>query len=95
MHIRAFSTFYNNNTYKIGLDKNIWFIKGGKWVPLKEETILLKKEIENNKRIINLNNKLAFIGEINSIPAFILKREIRKKKLVLEIICTNDLSKKF
>jgi len=81
------ASFYKSNTYKIGQDKNIWFIKDGKWIPLKEETN--KINIVLNKKNNKLAKKLVFIGEPNNIPAFITNIQSSNKEIKLEILSTN------
>ena len=81
------ASFYKSNTYKIGQDKNIWFIKGGKWIQLKEETN--KINIVLNKKNNKLAKKLVFIGETNNIPAFITNIQSSNKEIKLEILSTN------
>ncbi len=86
------ATFYKAGTYKIGLNGNIWFIKGGKWIELKDTII---KEINTN---LNKTKNIKFIGDINMEPLFFVEiNKNDKKDNKIKIVTTNDYlnNKKF
>ncbi len=71
------ATFYPESTYKIGLDKEIWEKKSGRWVkvsePIKTSTIEISDEIP--KKI----QKIVGIGEPSDKPIFISNMKLEKK----------------
>lgn len=86
------ASFYEVDTYKIGLNSNIWVIRGGKWIELSKDNLTkIKITIPNNKTQ-KLINKMSYIGEINNIPVFIINQKTNKNNVELEILCSNELS---
>ena len=86
------ATFYKSGTYKIGLDKHIWFIKNDKWVSLKDETNKINIIVGKNDNQLNkLVKKLVFVGESNSIAAFIIDMQQKKEVLHLNLLCGNEM----
>lgn len=75
------ATFYESGMYKIGINGNIWIVKNGKWNEIKE-TIKIKT-IDN---IDNIQKKAVFYADVNKYPLFILKQNINKKTIELEIL---------
>ncbi len=71
------ATFYPESTYKIGLDKEIWEKKSGRWVkvsePIKTSTVEISDDIP--KKI----QKIVGIGEPSDKPIFISSMKIEKK----------------
>jgi hypothetical protein len=79
------ATFYKNGTCKIGLNGNIWFIKGGKWIELKDTSTFL---ISSSK--LNIIKYIKFIGDVNNNPLFIINMSTNKKKNDIKVISTHD-----
>lgn len=65
------ATFYNNGLYKVGVNGNIWIIKNNKWFEIKD-TITITNY---NKKI----KKIAYIGDVNDKPLFVVKHNFNKK----------------
>jgi len=90
--------FYNNGTYKIGLNGNFWQIKSGKWIEIKEPVSKIIKII-NRKDGTKFIRQLKFIGEYNNIPLFIQSIKHEKQNSTFEFICIESylpiLNKKF
>lgn len=86
------ASFYKVNTYKIGLNSNIWVIKGGKWMELPSDSVIKIKILLTDKQAQKMLKKLSYIGEINMVPVFILGQTSIKKNIELEILCTKELS---
>jgi hypothetical protein len=80
------ATFYEDNLYKVGLNGNIWYTKNNKWIEIKE-TIKYKNTINNNYTLIK---NFVYIGDINTIPVFILKEKINKKIIEYEFLTTKN-----
>jgi len=64
------ATFYSTNTYKVGSNGNIWFIKLNKWIQIKD-TIQYKFTLKNK----NIIKKLVYLGSANNEPMFIYSIE--------------------
>lgn len=65
------ATFYDENTYKVGLNGNIWKISRGKWIEQKSTVKLTVNTIDK---------KAVYCGEFNTVPLFILSAKFDKKK---------------
>jgi len=78
------ATFYKPGIYRIGNNGNIWMIKGGKWIELKDT---VTTEINN----IKLIKKIGFLHDINTLPIFVSK--ITNKKIT--IVTTEELANKY
>jgi|688.fasta_scaffold366074_2 hypothetical protein len=78
--------FYNNGTYKIGLNGNFWQIKSGKWIEIKEPVSKIIKII-NRKDGTKFIRQLKFIGEYNNIPLFVQSIKHEKQNSTFELIC--------
>lgn len=59
------ATFYNSGIYKIGNNTNIWTIKSGKWVELKNT---IKQTVSKIKKVV-------YIGDVNTKPIFVLDEQ--------------------
>ncbi len=57
------ATFYPKGTYKVGLNGNIWTIKGNKWIEIKNT---FKENVKNVSDIV-------YVGDMNTKPIFVLK----------------------
>jgi hypothetical protein len=79
------ATFYENNTYKVGSNGNIWFIKNNKWNEIKD-TVKYKFTTKNN----NLFKKISYSGDVNTTPIFVLKIETNNKIYIFEILITKE-----
>ena len=62
------ATFYKPNTYKIGINGNIWVTKSNKWIELKNT--IIKDNYKINKHVI-------YSGDINNKPIFIIKNKLK------------------
>ena len=88
---RTSATFYKSNTYKIGENKNIWFIKNNKWFELKDKIVEETVEYPIAKLSdVKFINKLKYIGEINSTPIFVKNINKNKKKIEITFIKSQD-----
>lgn len=58
------ATFYNEGIYKVGNNGNIWTIKSGKWIELKNT---IKKTVSEVQKIV-------YCGDVNIKPIFVLKK---------------------
>lgn len=65
------ATFYENDSYKIGNNNNIWICKNGKWRLTGEKTIKLKINKIPEKILYNID----YIGGYSKIPIFIEKEK--------------------
>jgi hypothetical protein len=77
------ATFYNEYIYRIGNNGNIWFIKAGKWMELKDTVI---HEIHETK----LKKNISYSNDINTQPIFILEK--KGKNIIIKT--TTDIKNK-
>ncbi len=83
------ATFYPESTYKIGIDKEIWEKKSGKWIKLKEpvEKISIKVDLNKlDKKLSNYFKKIVCIGEPSLTPLFISSMKPDKKLYLINFI---------
>lgn len=89
---RSSATFYKSKTYKIGENKNIWFIKNNKWNELKdkiiEDTVVYPIAKLSDYKFIHI---LKYIGEFNSTPVFVKNINKNKKNIEITFIKSQDL----
>lgn len=83
------ATFYKQNTYKVGLNGNIWQVKVNKWIECKN-TIHIKL-LNPNK---NLLKKIVFIGDYNNEPLFVLDIVHNKKNTEYNFLSTEEFLEK-
>jgi hypothetical protein len=102
------ATFYANNTYKIGKNKNIWIIKGYKWTDAKIDMITLKfalpvknilKDKLNTKKnddhkIYMFLNKYNHVGLYSDAPIFIANIDAEYTHILYKIYHNNPLYNK-
>jgi hypothetical protein len=80
------ATFYKNNSYKIGNNGNIWYIKNNKWNEIKNT---VKKKIIGNDKTFKYFVRTA---DVNDKPIFVSSININNdnNKIEYEIITTDD-----
>jgi hypothetical protein len=76
------ATFYKPNAYKVGINGNIWKVKGNKWIECKD-TVKMK--------LLNPIKKIVLVGDYNNIPIFILSMKKNKKNIEYDILTTNSI----
>lgn len=79
------ATFYKPNTYRVGINGNIWHVKANKWIKIKD-TIKINCSIQNK----NIFKDAVFIGEYNNIPLFINIKKNNKNIIQYEIFSTKE-----
>jgi len=101
------STWYSDNTYRMGNDDMIWYTKNNKWNQLKIKLNMTKiflsyKDTKNKnvKKLYTILNKIPQIGQDSKDPIFLnnlLKYYDRNEKLnyiFVQIISSSELSNK-
>ena len=83
------ATFYKPITYRVGINGNIWNIKGNKWIECKD-TVKIKLSNPNK----NLIKKIVLVGDDNNIPIFVLSMIKNKENIEYDILSTNEYLKK-
>ncbi len=71
-------SFYKNGTYKVGNNENIWYVKSGKWIELKNTIKTKIKEKDINKKNVK------YIGQTNTKPEFIILKKNQYYLLTIE-----------
>lgn len=66
------ATFYDENTYKVGNNGNIWTVKNNKWIELKNTIIKTVKDVKNN----------VYIGDVNQKPLFVINKNKNEYKIL-------------
>jgi len=85
------ATFYKPNTFRIGLDGNIWQVKVNKWIKC-EDTVKIKFSSPKS----NIFKKIVLIGDYNLEPIFLINFIQNKKIFEYEILISKDyLLKKY
>lgn len=86
----ASASFYKPNTYRIGLNENIWVVKGGRWVEV-PNIVEFSIEIKDIQKVIKkVIKKIVFSQDVNEEPLFVLKIE----KNTINIISSEDIKNK-
>jgi hypothetical protein len=88
------ATIYNNNIYKIGNNSNIWQIKNGKWVEIKDKIVKKTITVKNNK-LNGIISDIKFIGENNKKPIFVENVISSKDQLTINFIMSQEYADKF
>ena len=83
------ASFYPSGTYRIGSNKKIWVISGGKWKELNEPVIKSSYEIPT-KQINKVTKTFVAIGESGSVPVFIIEIKIKKANMIELILLTTQ-----
>lgn len=85
------ATFYKPNTFRVGLDKNIWQVKVNKWIKC-ADTVKIKFSSPKS----NVIKKTVLVGDYNLEPIFIINFTQNKKMFEYEILTTKEyLLKKY
>lgn len=81
------ASFYKNNIYKIGMDKQIWVTSKGKWVPYKCGVIIKSiQSLNKDRNKINLMRMLKGVETMQSSSNPLFHRFIIKKGVEQYII---------
>jgi hypothetical protein len=80
------ATFYPNKSIKLGNNNSFWEKKNGKWVDLKEKSMIKLYEFNQKPKNTRKIEYTPQIGQHNTIPLFVNKFFIINKKYYIEFI---------